>query len=286
MQKNLRKSPCSIYFVAVNISSLLIIYAALFPPTLSTGYGINLTANNIVYCRLTIYGSFFLQSVNSFYLFFASVDRILITSSNASTRRVSTRRLAYICIIGATLFWALFHIHALILVDIIQLGPNYYVCYFQPGVYPVFIAYYTLVFAILIPITMAITGLWTVMNIRRLNRVKNLPVVWTSNATVGNVQRSATPKDRQLILMLLIDIMVFIIFSSLMAAYLMEQQITQYETKSYEQIEVDTFIGNVASVSVNIPFCVGFYTHLIVSKTFRSEVKTILTSVGGFCCGH
>jgi hypothetical protein len=133
---------------------------------------------------------------------------------------------------------------------------------------------------------MAITGLWTVKNIRRLNRIKNVPIVWTNSTTVGNVRHSTSPKDRQLILMLLIDIMVFIIFSSLTVFYLLEEQITQYQTKSYEQIEVETFIGNVASVSVNVPFCVGFYTHLIVSKTFRNEVKTILTSIRGFCCGH
>ncbi len=82
-------------------------------------------------------------------------------------------------------------------------------------------------------------------------------------------------KDRQLVLILLTEISVYMIFSWMESIYLMYQQVTQYNTKSLIQREIELFISNVSGFSYYIPFCVGFYTNLLVSKTFRSEVKKI-----------
>ena len=63
------------------------------------------------------------------YLILASIDRMLVTSPNIATRRRSTPRLAFICIISVTLFWILFHSHILFLANITQVAPNNFVCY-------------------------------------------------------------------------------------------------------------------------------------------------------------
>ncbi|CAF4801260.1 unnamed protein product [Rotaria sp. Silwood1] len=103
-QKTLRKHPCSIYFVAYNVANFMYIYSALLTVTLSVGYNINAIVDNLIICRLYLYVIILFNCLSPFYLILASVDRILVTSSNALTRRRSTRRFAYLCIIIGTLF--------------------------------------------------------------------------------------------------------------------------------------------------------------------------------------
>ena len=98
MQKNLRKNPCSIYFIAYNIANLIYIHSSLLALTLSIGFKIDASVYNLVLCRLRLYTVALFNLLSSFYLILASIDRILITSRNAITRRRSTRRCAYICI--------------------------------------------------------------------------------------------------------------------------------------------------------------------------------------------
>ncbi len=145
-KKILRKNPCSIYFVALNISNILLIYQSLLFSILQAGYNIQPTAYNLPLCRFYIYTIILFDILGPFYLILASADRVLITSSNALTRRRSTQRLAYICIISGTIFWMLIHIHGLVFGSIVEVPPNYVFCYFQSGAYLAFIAYYSFLF--------------------------------------------------------------------------------------------------------------------------------------------
>jgi hypothetical protein len=64
-------------------------------------------------------------------LVLASIDQLLVTTQNAVTRQRSTSRLAYVTIGCITLLWLLFHIHAIILMHVIELVPNVFTCYTQ-----------------------------------------------------------------------------------------------------------------------------------------------------------
>ncbi|CAF4204833.1 unnamed protein product, partial [Adineta steineri] len=154
-KKTLRKNPCSIYLIACNVTNFLLIYTSILIATLGTGYSIDPSAHNSIS-----------------YLILAAFDRILVTSRNALTRQHSTSRLAYICICIITLFWLIFHSHALIFTTIIETAPGVAICYFQPGFYLSLISYYSLIIkALLILILMVILGLWTVKNVRSMNHV-------------------------------------------------------------------------------------------------------------------
>jgi hypothetical protein len=170
-QKNLRKNPCSIYFIAYNVANFLFIFSLLLPLTLQIGYTIDFSIHNLYICHLRLYISILFDCLSPFYLILASVDRILITSPNALTRQRSTLRLAYICIACGTLFWTLFHIHALIFGTILQLGPYYFVCYYQLGVYFSFMGYYSVIKETVALSLMIICGLWAIKNVRHMRRV-------------------------------------------------------------------------------------------------------------------
>ncbi|CAF1116458.1 unnamed protein product [Adineta steineri] len=270
-KKNLRKNPCAIYLVACNIGNLLQIYTTMLFGILSDGYNIDPTLYNLNFCHFHCYTLLLSAVLSPSYLILASIDRILITSPNALTRQRSTLRLTYICIIGVTLFWLLAHIHTLFLTYTIEVAPNLTICSFQPGFYENFINYYIILIQdILIPLMMIILGVWAVRNLRKRRQV-NLATV---NKAVVDV-RPTHSKDRQLVQILIVDISIYIIFSAMMPPILIYLQTLQTRSSNFAEIQLTIILLDVAIFSSYIPFCVGFYTNFLVSKTFRYEVKNI-----------
>jgi hypothetical protein len=202
---------------------------------------------------------------------------MLITSRNALTRRRSTHRLAYICISIGAIFWALFHSHVLIFATIIEIVPHYFICNFQQGIETSFIVYYTIIEETLLLSIMIICGLYSINNIRDVRRVRvtrNEPV---GVSTVAIDSQTLSSKDRQLVFMLIMDIIIYALFSFVLAIYFMYQQITQNYVKSSDRIQVENNVRNLCFFSINIPCCTSFYVNLIVSKTFRNEVKKVFS---------
>ena len=276
-KKNLRKNPCSIYLLAFNVNNFFMIYLTILLAILLYGYNLPLASYNIGCCRFSLYMSVLLDILSPFYLILASVDRVLVTSNNAETRRRSTRRLAYMCISGVTLFWVLVHIYALILGNIIQIAPNYFACYFTSATALTFVSYYTLIIrSILVPLIMATLAVWTVKNIRSIRHARVAPVASAITVTAEGGLNATRSKDRQLILILLSDIMIYIISISMLSGVIIYQQFTQYEVKSYEQIQIDLFLQSVAAFINHIRFCVECYANLVISKTFRNELKNTI----------
>ncbi|CAF1418079.1 unnamed protein product [Adineta steineri] len=277
---NLRKSPCTICLVAVNIVNFAYLFVGLLFTILTLGYNIDPTTSNIVFCRVHFYITYILTCCEPYCLILASIDRVLITSPNAGTRRLSTRRLMVISIIFICSFWMVFHIHALIFTQIIQYGINYFVCIYQSGEYATFITYYLLVVTgCLPPAVMAIFGFWTVKNIRQISRVKhNAGTITTVTVVIGR-SHTLQSKDQQLIRMLFIDILSYIVCKYPVTIMLIYQQVTQYEDKSYERQQIEQSIVKLTYFLYCVENCIGCYTNMLASKTFRAELKRILLKI-------
>ena len=277
-QKKFRRNPCSIYFAATNTANFLFIYSLILSITLYTGFGIDISAYNLVACRLVIYHTFLFDVLSASYLILTSVDRILITSSNVLTRQRSTRRLSIIGVVSVTLFWMMFHSHAFVFVSIQELGPGLVVCYYQPGPYPMFIGYYfLLVKGILVPGLMGIFGLWAIRNICSVRRRRVAPGSTVADTMAGSGRQQMTPKDRQLVLMLLVDIGSYFTFNAMLSIVYMHEQITQAQIQTIEQIRTNMFFRLTAVFLSYVPHCADLYGHLLVSRTFRREVKRLLS---------
>ncbi|CAF1484983.1 unnamed protein product, partial [Adineta steineri] len=178
-----------------------------------------------------------------------------------------------------TLFWLLFHIHALFLTHNIEPAPNVIICSFQPGLYASFMNYYIILIQdILVPLSMIILGAWTVRNLRKRHQV-NFATATTAVTAVTTAAVTARPthsKNNQLIQILIIDISIYIIFSAMMPPALIYIQILQSRSSSLAEIQLGILLMNFALFSSYIPYCVGFYTNFIMSRKFRSEIKKII----------
>jgi hypothetical protein len=99
----------------------------------------------------------------------------------------------------------------------------------------------------------------------------------TNTGTGGNGGlRSVHSKDRQLIKILLVDTSIYIIFNTMITVILIYQEVTQNQSQTLVETAMQNFLFEVSVFSTYIPFCIGCYTNLLVSKTFRNEVKNIL----------
>ena len=281
-QETLRQSPCTIYLIAINVLNLVYIFWALIIRTLQFGYNIDPSSTSLVFCRLLYYISVVFSSCESSYLLLASIDRILITSSSATTRQRSTRRAAYLSMALISLFWAIFHTHLFIFIDILHFGPYYTVCFYRPGIYNTIMTYYSIgINGVLTLSLMTVFGLWAVRNVRRLRRPNQTTP--QALATIPNVtvHRPNVPqsKDHQLIRMLLVDILAYIMCKCPVQVMLVYNEITKQQEKSAEQSSIEQSILLLTYFIFFVDNCIGCYTNLLVSKTFRTEVKGVLRRI-------
>ena len=266
---HLRKNPCSICFIVLNITHILYTFLSFLPAILQVGYNIDPSASNLIVCRCRYYFGFVLASLERYYLVLASIDRALVTSKAFQIRRWSNSLFISISIGSITLFWIVFHTHALINTNIFPYDLNLFVCASNPGVYSTFITFYSLIFhGIIPPLLMIIFGMITMKNIRRLQRVS--AVTLTSEMTGISRRRNLNSKERQMAVMLLSEILIYVTFGCLTPIYLVYEQITVYTLKSIEQL-----VSIVLLFILFIPYSIDFYINYIVSKNFRKEIKKI-----------
>ena len=270
-----RKNPCSLYMIMYYIGNLTHIYTVILPSMLVYAYNLSISVQNIHMCRFVVYMAVVLNVLCPSYLILASIDRILITSSNAGTRKKSTLRLAFISIICVTLFWFSCDTHVLVFTTIWQIVPNYFVCYFQGGLYLTIFIFYSATRALLIPLILAGLGYWAVKNIRQVGRHRIHNVESNIETSAHENLQQIHSKDRQLIRIVLMDVIIYILSSLPIAIMSLYLQTIQYDKKTVEQSQINSFINDMCVCIGYIPYCIGFYKNLIISKTFRTEFKNI-----------
>ncbi|CAF1539429.1 unnamed protein product [Adineta ricciae] len=274
-RKTFRKNPCSMYMIAYYLGNLTYIHIIIIQAVLYYGYDIMISSQNIHSCRVSLYMSIVLTVLCSCYLILASVDRILITSRNAIIRQRSTRRLAFISIISLTLFWLICHIHVLIFSTILQSAPGYFVCYAQLGTYLSVLSYYMTSNAVLSPLILACLGILAARNVSQIGKNQVHIVASNDGISSNGISQRLRSKDHQLIRVVLTDVLLYFISSFPLSIMVLYQQISQYNIKTFEQTQIDSFIQYTCAVFGYIPYCMSFYINLLISKTFRNEVKSI-----------
>jgi hypothetical protein len=162
-------------------------------------------------------------------------------------------------------------------------GPNYFVCYYQTGAYFTFMGYYSVIKQTLALTLMIIFGFWAIKNVQRMRRIGAVTELSLSRTVVETNSHSTSSKDRQLVLILLMDITIYGSFSFLYAAFLMYQIITTNYIKSLQQQAIEVVVTDLCLFCLGIPFCTSFYANLIISKTFRKELKKVLSWRRIFC---
>ena len=127
----------------------------------------------------------------------------MLSSLNVNNRLWTTPRFAYRLIIGVSIFWMLFSIHAFFgSKNDYVMGYSY--CSIEKGSYAWFITFYGIIINYLLPPTLMVTfGLLTIINVQRTHR----------RIRDTTSRRTMQRKDQHLLRMLLFQVLVSVIFT-------------------------------------------------------------------------
>lgn len=265
-----RYNACSIYLVSSAVANI-------FDLTVGGSLQINSSSyedgslRSLILCKLSNYIPAFLGQVTKTLLIFACVDRYLITSQSATLRAITTLKRAKYCTVGIYVFWAIGASHTLIWLTI-----SHNQC-MMVGFYVTFTAIYSLLFIGLIPsMILCMFGYLTFQNIRQLhNRIQPTP------QDAHNINNAVKRRDRDLLVLVLAEVIAFIITTTPITLVFLESMITQFlfPSKSLALVQAEVFALNGALLIICGFSALPFYIYMIVSAPFRQDFKQLMVSI-------
>lgn len=240
---------------------------------LTVGFDINIINYNNIACKLDYYISYLSSIYLPVLLTLASIDRLLISSQNVDTRLYSSKRLAYFTISTSLFICMIFSLHILIKVDVQEIYPTVFFCYYDLSrFYQNFLLYSTVIIGIGPPFVVGIVSFLSFKNVRHIQAVPR---------ENRNRIRAMTKKDFQLLRCLYAYDIVYIFSTVLLVVAILYGVIHPLQQQTATQQALYVFLNNFGSFIHYIPFCAIFFILISISKAFRNELKRL-----GFklCC--
>jgi hypothetical protein len=262
-----RSTACSIYLLSSAVVNFVFLtvngYFQIFPFNYSDG-----TIRVITFCKISAYILNILGQVAKTLLIFACIDRFLITSNRASFRAFSTPKRAKYLVVFSFPFWSLLALH----VPIMRTVSNG-----KCGASGIYSTIFAILFVSLIPIILSgIFGYLTYRNMRQMqNRVQPIEQI-TINAN-HSIQR----RDRDLLIIVIAEIVTFVVTTPLYPLMLLETVISTnvISKKSAQYSQIEGFIVYIAYLLLVFNSAAPFYTYFISSKSFRRDVKQLIMNI-------
>lgn len=274
-KKELRQNPCAWLFLVASIVNILAIVSGLTTRMLS-GWAVDPTATISWLCKLRTYVMVITRVIAPWLLVLAMFDRWLVSSSKVHFRRRSTLKNAQrgalvIILIPSLLFCHLFYCYEA------NLTNTPLRCYYRN--YNCLLATDIMSFAMvmIIPTTINATfSLMTIRNIRRSHRrigMRNAAastnssheiIVQTSaaqNCVVIPTKRAKRRTDRDLMRMLLVQVLLLIIFT---LPLVLEKIYSTIRPKKLPlEATIDSFVYNIALLSSYLTNGMPFYIYTV-----------------------
>ena len=271
-RRSLRNNPCSIYFLALSINDLFVLYVALLTRLLASGWGIDPSNTSNIYCKLRLFIVYIALFLTQWFIVLASIDRFLSSCRTVRYRQLSNLSTARKATVFIVIFATLVHFHILIWFRTDYVGSTPLCNIFDQAYDISFSVFYIIFTCLLPPIFMIIFGLKTIFNVRK-SRTQVAP----QNNDVRNERIRS--KDRQMISMLLFQVVITIICTTPFTAINLYSTINDnIETSelSPSAIAVYNFSSNMCRILNYFSPVVGFYIYTLTSRTFRTETKHVL----------
>ena len=269
-----RKNACSMYLLCTAVMNNVFLLSNI-PLQVYIAYRGDPTLSSLISCKLRYYLPNVWGQMARYFLVLACIDRFAMTSANVHLRAFSRPSRARYLMSITTVFCHLIAIHLPIMITITnaRCGPT-------GSYYAVYTFYLFIFFNLIPPTTMAIFGSLAYLNMKRLHsRVQPVENVLAGNRHRhrrgnGRLQRY----DRELLSMLLAEVIVYIVATLLYPFILLETSITNLMVvdKSRQQIQIETFILFIASYLVTLNHAAPFYIYFLTSQAFRRDVKQLV----------
>ena len=262
-----RHNACSIYLVNAAVTNLLYLPSSYFLRAFSVPYN-NGSIGVLVFCKFSNYIPGFLGQVFKTILILACIDRYLMTSHRATFRAFSTPKRAKYLVFFSYVFWAIAASHQAIFSTISNGQCT------RVGLYATIFGFYGILFVGLTPsIVLSIFACLTYRNMKHLRRR-----IQPMNQGVGNTNHIFRRRDRDLVVLVIAEAIVYVISTALFPAVLIEMMISQYvlPAKSLYYSLMEVFVYKVALFLLYILSATSFYVYLISSASFRRDFQQLM----------
>ena len=258
---------CSLYLInsaATNIFYLQFIYfSRIFPLDYNEQ-----SMRALILCKLLSYVPNAFGQITKTMLVLACIDRYMITSNQAHLRAFSTPKRAKYLIVFSYIFWLAVACHVPIMTTIVN-GR----CTRVDPYATIYTLYIVLVVGLIPSITLITFASLTYRNVRRLRR-RIQPTAPDGSVANGSIQR----RDRDLLVLVFSEVIVYISTTSLFPVVLSEMMISQYimSTKSLQYLEAEMLAFNVSILLLYTYSATPFYTYVISSASFRRDFQQLI----------
>lgn len=257
-----RRTPSSVYQLFLSIFALLYLIWNIIPQ-LYTLYYTDPQKQSVLYCKVRIYASHVLGLYQRYIITLACMDRFFATRTNVRIRSLSSIRTAIMFIFITCIVCTLIAIHLPFFMEIRGTTCGMF------GLYKLIFAFYQIiVLSVLPPLLMVI---FSVLTIRSL---------YQRHAT----QERARQRDRHLLLMVIVEVIVNIFTTIPFSGNLIYGAATYYVVnKNTERLETEAFLSFFAQFVLYLLSVAPFYLFIILSKPFRTEFINILVKCLDSC---
>ena len=254
-RKDFLSNSCSLYLLVASFVNLFTICWGIAPSVYNLD-NVDPSTYSYIYCKLRLYTIHTPLMIGRTLIVLACFDRYILCSGSLHLRSLSRPKIAIRCIIVTMFIWPILTVHIPIQQNF--LGNR---CA-MTGVYVLIHGIYaTFAAGLCPPILMTIFSILTIRHRRELQLRLN-----------SNTKEKK--RDHAMMVMLMSQVIVYVITTSLYPAVTLYSAITNQDVKSTQRAQIEAFISFMgSSVLVYINPASPFYVYWITSKNFQKEVK-------------
>ncbi|CAF1327148.1 unnamed protein product [Adineta steineri] len=251
---NYKNNACSLYMIVRAFLDLTILLAGLATRILTTGFQIDFTLMNRIWCKTRLGLSNISCECTYTLICLQAIDAFMCSSPSVSVRQKSNIRIARYLVIGTLCFWCIHEIPYFIFQDLVIVGGTP-MCIGTNTIFAQYRSYFTaLCINTIIPIiVISIFGFLTVRHMKTIA-----------------VTRTLSSLSRQTISMALFQIVAVLVFNGPNASWLIYSAITTNVVKDSYRRAVEQLIASFAATYSYGPYASSFYCYCL-SKRFRFQ---------------
>ncbi|CAF0977938.1 unnamed protein product [Adineta steineri] len=275
-QGKLRTNSCSFLFLISSIASLISILSGLTSRMLA-GYAVDLTNTISWLCKLRAFVLFVSRTIAAWSLTLASIDRWFSSSANSEYRKKSSLKNSYrnmyiIILFSFLLYIQLFYCYeANLIITPLKCYAKTVACRLASD-----LSY--AIITIIIPIMgMILFGLLTILNVQKSYRRVCIVTVTKVTKNVQNQRKRWKKADYHLLLMLIVQIILYSIFTLPQAIQKIYSTSTQTQIKSALQTTIENLIFNLLLLLTYFSSGMPFYIYTLCGgQIFRKALIDVI----------
>jgi hypothetical protein len=267
-----RTNPCAIYFFYGSVASLIALYSGLIS-RIFAGFSLDKSATTEGLCQFRAFIVWISSTASSWFLTYATVDRYCISCRDVNRRNLSNVRYAHRSMLitlacTSLVFGETFYCY------VPNLKDSPLTCYGRNLACRLYNEIASALFFVVIPSTvMFIFGFATVRNVRKL-----LSAIAPTASTEGTV-RTIKKTDRQLIQMLIVQIILSTIFNLPLAAHRLYLTATLNLVKGPLRSAIENFAFQLFYLLSFMTFGMPFYIYTLAGTVFKKECIDLFQAI-------